>query len=271
MPTRSSLDQAELRVAVVEVQHRQVVGGEGVAAGGGRGGGGVRHGPRLAQLLGGRSRGRRDRALGEEVGCGRGGDALAVGEVEHSADGVADPPDALIGTRPIVATLLIGDVDDAAGVDDVVGRVEHPSVVDALGVLLAWPAGCWPIRPPRRACSSGIVVADRTAPSAHGEKMSQSTAWARSGPTTVAPVRPATAATASGRTSATVRRAPLCVQVVGEGRPDLADAADARRGDPSRSPRAPEALGHRLHGAEHAQGGGRRRVARAAGALAGAP
>jgi alpha-glucuronidase len=38
---------------------------------------------------------------------------------------VVDAADVLVGTGPIVATPLVGDVDHSAGIDDVVGRVQH--------------------------------------------------------------------------------------------------------------------------------------------------
>ena len=145
--------EPELGVAVVQVQHRQVVGGGHRAAGaaGQRLRRSAQVGPirvartSMSAIVG--SLGRRqparapahpsrvDPALGQQVGGRRGGDPLRVGEVEHAEDGVVDPPDALLGTGPIVATLLLGDVDHSAGVHHVVGRVQHTGVGDPLGIL----------------------------------------------------------------------------------------------------------------------------------------
>src|SRR5438552_19015899 len=75
-----------------------------------------------------------DACLGDAVrGHGR-GDPLLAGGLQHPGDVAEDALDPKAGPALVVAVELVGDVDDPAGVDDEVRRVEDPGLRERIGM-----------------------------------------------------------------------------------------------------------------------------------------
>ena len=66
--------------------------------------------------------------LGHAVGHQSRADAFRFGTPEQVDQGVVDSCDMGEGRLTIVSGLLVVDIDDAAGIDDVVGRVEDVAI-----------------------------------------------------------------------------------------------------------------------------------------------
>src|SRR6476469_3828668 len=71
-------------------------------------------------------------ALGEPVGGLGGGDRVGVRQLEDRLGGLVDAGRPLLGPLEAEALELVGDLDQAAGVHAVVGRVEDPAVGEGL-------------------------------------------------------------------------------------------------------------------------------------------
>ena len=81
------------------------------------------------------------------VGGGQRRPAARLGRVEDLRDHVVDALDApRDAVRVVLARVLLGGVDDPAGVGDEVGRVDDAAAVQVVGQLLAQRAGCSPRR-----------------------------------------------------------------------------------------------------------------------------
>src|SRR5690606_42074326 len=90
----------------------------------------------LAHRSARRAPGRLDAGLGVAVGGLGGGDPFLVGELADPQHRVVDPGDVGLGGGPVVAPVLVGDVDHAARVGDVVGHVEDAGGGEAVVVLV---------------------------------------------------------------------------------------------------------------------------------------
>jgi HEAT repeat protein len=189
---------------------------------------------------------------------------LALGQL---GDADRDPLDARIRTGPIVATLLLGDVDDPARVHDVVGRVEHTGIVDPLGILRRGElvvgrsdhCGCLE----RRDGGGGEHRPEGTGrEDVAGDRVGDGCGDDR---------RPGAGGDLGGGVVTDVghgQPGPLGVQVVGQRGPDLPQAADADVAVLQRA--VPPPLGHRPHRPEDPERGGGGGIAGPARGLAGA-
>ncbi len=177
-----------------------------------------------------------------------------------------DPPDARLGTGPIVATLLLGDVDHSARVHDVVRRIQHTRFVDPLGILR---------------CGELVVGT-----SDHRRRLQLRDRGGRQRPAQrtrgveVAHHRMGALGRHHGRTGALGDRGgggrpdvghrqpgTIGMEVVGQRTAHLSHPVDADVASLQRRA-APEPLGDRLHGPQHPEGGRRRGVPGAAEVLA---
>lgn len=75
------------------------------------------------------------------VGDHASGQLLASGAFEDLHQGVIDAFDMLDQLVPIIAKALVGDIDEPAGIDDIIGGVENPTghqvlIVALLGELI---------------------------------------------------------------------------------------------------------------------------------------
>src|SRR5215208_8508121 len=116
-------------------------------------GGGARPSPRTRDLGAGPGRGARadsredpdesqprdvaHAVLGDAVGGLAGRDALGLGAVEDVAERAVDGLDLGLGPLGRVALELVGHVDEAAGVDHVVGGVQDAELPQGVAVLVA--------------------------------------------------------------------------------------------------------------------------------------
>lgn len=134
-------------------------------------------------------------------------DAGFPGDVEDAGDAVIDPADLLPGAVLVIAVQLVGNIDDAAGVNDVIRRVDDAQLVNQVSVpgflqLVVGRAGnnlCLQLR-------NTFIIDDGAQRT--GEKISQSTPTISPGATAVALYFSTARLTASALISVTISRAP---------------------------------------------------------------
>ena len=185
--------------------------------------------------------------------------------LEHPEGDVEDAagPGLRAGEREAVPLVL--DLDDAAGVHQVVGGVEDAALAQLLGDS-GWPAGC--SRRRRRSAAGqhrrrSRRPARRRARTARRRRAASREQLGGVGRRLHLRVRACSRSTAAGSTSVTTTSAPSSTRWPTSQRADLADAGDGDRAAGQRR-RAPGVLGRGAHALEDAVGGEHRGVAAAA-------
>ena len=111
-----------------------------------------------------------DRSAASRCAAAAGVMSSRVGVAVEVAERVADAGEIALELVLVPAVVLEADeLDDAAGVDHVVGRVEDSGFAQSLGVARARRAGCSPSPATMRQRRRGIDSALSVPPTAHGE------------------------------------------------------------------------------------------------------